>query len=402
MPSERPAAGGIIADSHADPLDWIDEELVELERQGLLRSRSTHAGAQQVRLKVDDRELINFGSNDYLGLAADVRLTAVATAALAGQGTGAGASPLVTGHAAAHQQLETALAAFEGTERALLFSSGYAASIGAISALAGRGDAIYADAKNHASMIDGCRLSRAEVHVYPHRDVAALASQLAASGSVFRRRLIATESVFSMDGDLAPLAELAELAERFDCMLLVDEAHATGIFGASGRGLGEQLGIDDCVQVRIGTLSKALGSAGGFVCGSERLIEWLVNRARPYIFSTALPPATCAAAEAALAIVQRDAAARQQLLARAERLREQLREQGWQLGDSASQIIPLIVGNPQRAIELSRQLRDDGLLVPAIRPPSVPPGESLLRVSLTTAHTEPMVEALLASLGIRG
>lgn len=401
MPSERPAAGGIIADSHADPLDWIDDELVELERQGLLRSRSTHAGAQQVRLKVDDRELINFGSNDYLGLAADARLSEAAAKALAGEGSGSGASPLVTGHGSAHERLEAALGAFEGTERALLFSSGYAANIGAITALAGRGDAIYADAKNHASMIDGCRLSRAEVHVYPHRDVAALASQLATGGG-YRRRLIATESVFSMDGDLAPLAELAELAERFDCMLLVDEAHATGIFGTSGRGLGEQLGIDDRVQVRIGTLSKALGSAGGFVCGSERLIEWLVNRARPYIFSTALPPATCAAAEAALAIVQRDAAARQQLLARAERLREQLREQGWQVGDSASQIIPLIVGNPQRALELSRQLRGDGLLVPAIRPPSVPPGESLLRVSLTTAHTEPMVEALLASLGKRG
>jgi 8-amino-7-oxononanoate synthase len=401
VPSERPAAGGIIADSHADPLDWIDDELVELERQGLLRSRATHAGAQQVRLKVDDRELINFGSNDYLGLAADARLADAAAAALAGQGTGAGASPLVTGHATAHQQLEAALAAFEGTERALLFSSGYAANIGAITALAGRGDAIYADAKNHASMIDGCRLSRAEVHVYPHRDIAALASQLA-TGDGYRRRLIATESVFSMDGDLAPLAELAELAERFDCMLLVDEAHATGIFGTSGRGLGEQLGIDDRVQVRIGTLSKALGSAGGFVCGSERLIKWLVNRARPYIFSTALPPATCAAAEAALAIVQRDAAPRQQLLARAERLREQLREQGWQLSDSASQIIPLIVGNPERALDLSRQLRDKGLLVPAIRPPSVPPGESLLRISLTTSHTEPMVEALLASLGKRG
>jgi 8-amino-7-oxononanoate synthase len=201
-----------------------------------------------------------------------------------------------------------------------------------------------------------------------------------------------------MDGELAPPAELAALAERFDCMLLVDEAHATGVFGAKGRGLGEQLDIDDRVHVRIGTLSKALGSAGGFVCGSERLIEWLVNRARPYIFSTALPPATCAAAEAALAIVAQNGPARQQLLARAERLREQLRAQGWRLGDSASQIIPLIVGDPERALELSRKLRDDGLLVPAIRPPSVPPGESLLRISLTTAHSEEMLELLLSCL----
>jgi 8-amino-7-oxononanoate synthase len=398
VPSERPSAGGITTASHADPLDWIDEELVDLERQGLLRNRSTHTGAQQVRLQVGSRELINFGSNDYLGLAADARLSEAAAKVLAGEGSGSGASPLVTGHGTAHERLEAELARFEGTERALLFSSGYAANLGAITALATRGDAIYADAKNHASMIDGCRLSRADVHVYPHGNAAALAAQLSTTASGYRRRMIATESVFSMDGDLAPLVELAELAERFDCMLLVDEAHATGVFGASGRGLGEQLGIDDRLHVRIGTLSKALGAAGGFVCGSERLIEWLVNRARPYVFSTALPPANCAAASAALAIIEQNGAARKQLLVCAQSLREQLTAQGWRLGASASQIIPLIVGDPERATELSRKLRDAGLLVPAIRPPSVPAGESLLRISLTTAHTPAMLETLLSEL----
>ncbi len=381
-----------------DALDWIDQELADLAQNGLLRELSTHAGAQQVRLKIDGREFVNFGSNDYLGLAADSRLAAAAIAASRREGTGAGSSPLVTGHAAAHQKLEAALAAFEGTERALVFASGYAANMGAISALAGSGDAVYSDQKNHASMIDGCRLSRADVHIYPHRDANALAAQLARSG-VYRRRLIVTESVYSMDGDLAPLEELADLAERFHCMLLVDEAHATGVFGANGRGLAEQLGVEERIHIRIGTLSKALGAAGGFVCGSAWLVEWLINRARPYIFSTALPPATCAAAEAALRLVAEGAVDREMLLQRAEMLRRQLRKHGWDVGKSGSQIVPVFVGEAERATELSGQLRDAGLLVPAIRPPSVANGEALLRISLTVDHAQESIDRLAAALG---
>jgi 8-amino-7-oxononanoate synthase len=384
-------------DSRRDPLEWIDDELAQLERRGLARAPITHAGPQQVCLEVGGQALVNFGSNDYLALAADPRLAAAAAEASLAAGAGAGASPLVTGRAAVHERLERELAAFEGSERAVLFPSGYAANVGTIAALAGRGDAIYSDRKNHASLIDGCRLARAELHVYPHADSRALESLLA-QGGAYRRRLIVTESVFSMDGDVAPVVELAELAERFGCMLLVDEAHATGVFGPRGRGVCEQLRVEHRVDVRIGTLSKALGCAGGFVAGSGRLARWLVNRARTYVFSTALPPATCASALAALAIVREEPERRSNLVARATALGDRLRAQGWTVGASASQIIPLVVGDPKGATRLARQLAVRGLLVPAIRPPSVPQGESLVRVSLTCAHTESMIEGLCAAL----
>ncbi len=271
-------------------------------------------------VSVAGQEFINFGSNDYLGLAADARLAAAAADAARTVGCGAGASPLVTGHVEAHRRLEQRLAEFEAAEAALLFSSGYAANLGTISALVGREDAIFADEKNHASMIDGCRLSRATVHVYPHGDASALAKLLDADEGA-RRRLIVTESVFSMDGDLAPLLEIAALAAEHDCMLLVDEAHATGVFGAHGRGVAELLGVEDRVDVRVGTLSKALGCSGGFVCGSRRLIDWLVNAARPYVFSTALAPPVAAAGMAALDVVRDEPQRRVELLRRADALR---------------------------------------------------------------------------------
>jgi 8-amino-7-oxononanoate synthase len=380
-----------------DPLRWIDGELWDLEERGLLRRRAAHDGPQQARLQLEGREVLNFGSNDYLGLAAEPRLAAAAAEAVLAEGTGAGASPLVTGYGAIQRRLEEALAAFEGSDGALVFASGYAANVGTITALVGRGDAIYADQKNHASLIDGCRLSRAAVHVYPHLDCGALAARLAA-GSGVRRRLIVTESVFSMDGDLAPLAEIVELAEHFDCMLLVDEAHATGVFGHGGRGLAEQLGVDQRVHARVGTLSKALGSAGGFVCSSARLADWLLNRARTYVYSTSLAPAACAAGLAALAVVRDEPRRRAVLAERSALLRTRLCEQGWRIGGSESQIIPLFVGGAAEAVHLSRQLADRGFLVPAMRPPSVPEGESLLRVSLTYAHSEEMIAQLLTAL----
>jgi 8-amino-7-oxononanoate synthase len=384
-------------DLRHDALGWIDGELARDNERGLARALETHDGPQQVRLHIDGRELLNFGSNDYLGLAADRRLAEAAADALARLGSGSGASPLVTGHGDAHRRLERTIAEFEGTEAALAFSSGYAANLGTIAALVGPADAIYSDQRNHASMIDGCRLSRAEVHVYPHGDAAALAEQLAA-GAAYRRRLIVTESIFSMDGDRAPLVELAELAERCGAMLLVDEAHATGVLGPRGRGLAEALGVEEAIDVRIGTLSKALGAAGGFVCGRRALVEWLVNRARPYVFSTALPPATCAAACAALPMARDAAEARQRLAAQAAALARRLAAQGWRVGGE-SQIVPLVVGSAAEAVRLARALRGHGLLVPAIRPPSVPEGRSLLRISLTAAHTPAMVDELCRALG---
>jgi 8-amino-7-oxononanoate synthase len=380
-----------------NPLSWIDDELLALEREHLRRRPVTREGAQSVRLSIDGRELVNFGSNDYLGLAADPRLIRAVAEALESEGWGSGASPLVTGRAALHRQLEERLATFEGTEAAVVFSSGFAANTGAISALVGPGDAVYCDRKNHASLFDGCRLSRADVRVYPHGDCRGLASLLEQSKK-YRRRLIVTDSLFSMDGDLAPLGELAHLTEQFDAMLLVDEAHATGLFGRNGRGVAEHLGVEDCVHVRIGTLSKALGCVGGFVAGSRPLIEWLVNRARPYVFSTAAPAANAAAAIAALDIVQQEPQGRETLLAQAESLRAELAGRGWNTGASASQIVPIIVGDAECAVRLSQLLCDRGLFVPAIRPPTVPEGEACLRVSLTAGHSIEMVESLVQTL----
>jgi len=350
---------------------------------------------------IEGRDLVNFGSNDYLGLASDPRLAQAVADALCREGWGSGASPLVTGHAELHRQLERRLADFEGTEATLLFTSGYSANSGTVAALVGTGDVVFSDSKNHASLFDGCRLSRADVRPYPHADCQELDRLLARAGR-YRRRLIVTDTLFSMDGDIAPLGDLADLAERHGAMLMVDEAHATGVFGPQGRGVAELVGVEDRIAVRIGTLSKALGCVGGFAAGSGLLVEWLVNRARPYVFSTAGPAAAAAAAMVALDIVRDEPERRRRLLARAEQLRARLRAQGWNLGRSASQIIPVVVGEPPRAVALSAVLGDRGLFVPAIRPPTVPKGEACLRISLTASHTSEMVDALVSALAQAG
>lgn len=381
----------------ADPLRWLDEELAALEAAGLRRRQAVRQGPQDAgAICWNGCNLVNFGSNDYLGLAAaGVHRAVLPTIEQAGWGSGA--SPLITGRGAVHAALEQALARFEGTPAALLFSSGYAANLSTIAALVGRGDAVFLDAKNHASLIDGCRLSGARLEVYPHGDVAFLQRRLARRND-WRRRLIVTDSLFSMDGDVAPLAELAELAERYDAMLMVDEAHATGVWGRSGRGLCEELGVEHGVSVRVGTLSKALGSMGGFVAGSAALIDWLMNRARAYVFSTAPPEALAAAALTALDIVRDEPQRRAALRQRAARLRDELQRQGWNIGRSASQIVPVILGDPQRTMAFSRSLLDRGLFVPGIRPPTVPRGECLLRISLSYRHSDEDVQRLLEAL----
>lgn len=381
-----------------NPLAWIDRELNNLERGGLRRSLTTRISPQAARLELDGWQGVSFGSNDYLSLAADPRLAAAVVEAAKEGGWGSGASPLLGGFAQGHDQLQRRLAEFEGTEAVLLFSSGFAANAGCVAALVGPGDVVFCDRKNHASLFDGCRLSRADVRVYPHNDWQTLDRLLAKSADC-RRRLIVTDSLFSMDGDLAPLDRLVEVAEKHEAMLMVDEAHATGVFGVRGRGVAEYLGVEDRVHIRVGTLSKALGSIGGFVAGSHSLIDWLINRARPYVFSTAMPAAVCAAGVAALDIVRDEPERREQLLARAERLRTELAQQGWDVGRSASQIIPIMVGTPDSATNLSARLREQGFYVPAVRPPTVPEGESCLRVSLTWGHDEATVAGLIEALG---
>jgi 8-amino-7-oxononanoate synthase len=380
-------------------LDWINAELAELRQRDLLRELPAPFDLQTAVIEVAGRPLINFASNDYLGLAADPRLVTAASEACQTTGVGRGASPLICGRSTIHAELERRLAEFEHAEAALLFPSGFAANAGVVPALGDRGDAIFADAKNHASLIDGCRLSRAETHVYRHNDMRHLAELLATHAPAARRTLIVTDTLFSMDGDVAPLAEIAALARRHDAMLLVDEAHATGVFGPHGRGLAEAAGVEQDGLIRIGTLSKALGAAGGFVVGPQPLIDYLANRARSYVFSTAQPASTAAAALVALDVIGAEPQRRAQLLATAADLRQRLQAAGWSTGDSASQIIPIEVGAPADALALSQRLRQAGFWVPAIRPPSVPAGESLLRLSLTANHTPAMVDGLLAALG---
>lgn len=381
-----------------EPLQWIDNELAELECRGLRRRLADRVGAQGAVVKLDGRELVNFSTNDYLGLAADQRLTEAVRAALDEQGWGAGASPLISGHSELHRQLEERLAEFEQAEAALVFPSGFAANAGALAALAGPGDVVFTDRKNHASLLDGCRLSRADVKVYPHGDWQRL-DQFLERDTGHERRLIVTDSLFSMDGDTAPLPALVEVAERHGAMLMIDEAHATGVFGASGRGLAEAQGVETRIPVRVGTLSKAFGSHGGYVVGQRRLIDWLVNRARPYVFSTAAPAAVAAASLAALDIVTTEPERRVTLLEQAADLRRRLTEHGWNVGNSVSQIIPVVVGEAEAAVRLSAALRERGLFVPAIRPPTVPKDEACLRISLSYAHSSEMIDGLVEALG---
>ena len=380
-------------------MGWIAESLRELDEKNLLRELPRGLGAAKPRAA----GLVNFASNDYLGLASHPRVIEAATNACCDQGVGRAASPLICGRSTLHEQLEQELAALLDAQSALLFTSGYAANVGVIPALVDRGDCLYGDALNHASLIDGCRLARAERKVYPHGEMDQLEALLK-EGQVFRRRLIVSDTLFSMDGDLAPLPRLVRLAQEYDAMLLIDEAHAIGVFGSTGGGVWEHFAgeIPDSQNVpviRIGTLSKALGSAGGFVVGSESLIRWLANRARSYVFSTAHPAANAAAALESLRIIRCNPATDLDLLQRATRLREQLAALGWDITPSASQIIPLRVGSAEKALELAARLREAGYWVPAIRPPSVPEDQSLLRLSLTAAHTEEMIVGLVEALG---
>ncbi|MCA9152532.1 MAG: 8-amino-7-oxononanoate synthase [Planctomycetales bacterium] len=380
-----------------DPLAWLPEALQQLERDNLRRQPAIRGSAQGPKIVMDAGERINFGSNDYLGLSADPRLATAVAQSLKRFGWGSGASPLITGRSAPQAELERHLAALKQTEAALVFPSGFAANAGTLGCLAGPDDVILSDAKNHASLIDGCRLSRATVRVYRHLDVTDLRAQLTDCSS-YRRRLIVTDSLFSMDGDMAPLPTLVELAEQHEALLVVDEAHATGVFGTRGSGLCEMMRIESLVPVRIGTLSKAIGSIGGFVAGSKLLIDWLFNRARSYVFSTALPAACHAASLTALKIIRDEPQRRALLLETQRRLREELSGQGWQIVPGDSQIIPVRIGEPAATMRLAQMLSERGLLVPGIRPPTVPAGESLLRISLCATHSQQQIERLVAAM----
>jgi 8-amino-7-oxononanoate synthase len=377
-------------------LDWIDGELDTLAAKGLRRSLEPLASPQGPVIVAGGLRLVNLCSNDYLGLAADPRLRRAAAAAAERDGAGSGAARLVAGDLAIHGALERRLAGFKGAEAALLFNSGYHANVGVPGALAGREDAIFSDELNHASIVDGCRLSRAEVVRYRHADAADLGRHLERTRA--RRKLVVTDSVFGMDGDAAPLREIAELCERHGAMLYVDEAHAAGVLGPTGAGLAEALGVSGRVDVHMGTLGKALGSFGAYVAGSRSLVELLVSRARTFVFTTALPPAACGAALAALDVLRDEPARRERLRALALRMRAGLERLGFDVSRVVAPIFPVVLGTEARALAASRALRDRGFFVRAIRPPTVPAGTSRLRVALSAAHDEGQVDAFLGAL----
>jgi 8-amino-7-oxononanoate synthase len=362
----------------------VAERLEELRASGLRRRLRLIEGAQGPRVLLDGRPVLLLCSNNYLGLADHPRVREAAAEAALSQGAGAGASRLISGNMAPHGELERRLAAFEGYEEALLFGSGYLANLGAIAALARRGGIVLSDELNHASIVDGCRLSRAETFVYRHADLDHLEWGLRKAGE--RASLIVTDSLFSMDGDVAPLAGLAELARRHGCRLMVDEAHATGALGPGGRGAVAAAELSEEVDVVVGTLGKALGSYGAYVCASAELREYLLNAARPFVFSTALPPPALAAATAALDVLEAEPERVGRLGVNAASLREALAAEGLGTGDSRTQVVPLAVGAPGVAMELCERLLARGVFAQGIRPPTVPPGASRLRFSVMATH----------------
>jgi 8-amino-7-oxononanoate synthase len=374
---------------------WAEEDVSQLASQGLLRALESLSSPQGVRVRIAGEQLLNFSSNDYLGLAAHPAVVAAARAGLERWGLGTGASRLVVGDTEVHRALEARLCTFENAEAVLLFNGGYAANLGILSALLGREDAVFSDALNHASLVDGCRLSRARVEVYPHCDVDALAGLLRRTPA--RRKLVVTDSVFSMDGDVAPLAALVEVCRRQGAALLVDEAHATGVFGLRGAGLCEALGLAGEVDVRMGTLGKALGAFGAYAATSAPVRALLLNKARSFVFSTALPAGVCAGAVAALDVLEAEPDLRRHLWRNIHHFSEGLSALGHP-AQPASAIFPVVLGSPERALAAALFLRARGLLVKAIRPPTVASGFSRLRFALSAAHTPAQLEHALAGL----
>jgi 8-amino-7-oxononanoate synthase len=375
----------------------IEARLAELDDLGLARRTRLVSGPQGPRVVLDGKPVLLLCSNNYLGLADHPRVRQAAADAAMRWGVGAGASRLVSGTMTIHRRLEERLADFEGRQSALLFGSGYLANLGVISALARPGDVVFSDELNHASIVDGCRLSRAEVFVYDHGDVEHLAWGLREADG--RGALIVTDGVFSMDGDVAPLEEIVELAGQFDVRVVVDEAHGTGVLGPGGRGAVAEAGLEDEVDVIVGTLGKALGSYGAYVCCEKRMARYLLNAARPFVFSTAPPPPAVAGALAALELLQEQPRRVEKLQANAEVLRIALEQEGFDVGGSATQIVPLIVGDAGLAMRVCEAALERGVFAQAIRPPTVPAGTSRLRLAVMASHRKGELRDAAQTLG---
>ena len=379
--------------------EWLNQRLTHQKDLGLHRSLRTMNSASEPLMQVNGEQKLVFSSNNYLGLANDQRLIAAAESTLKEFGVGSSGSRLTTGNTTWHERLEHRIARFKQTEAALLFSSGYLANVGVLSSLPEKDDVILSDQLNHASIIDGCRLSKARTIIYQHVDMEDLETTLQDTQR-FQRRFIVTDGVFSMDGNIVPLNEIMELARRYDAFVIVDDAHATGVLGEYGRGTSEYLGVQP--DVVIGTLSKAVGTEGGFVAGSKVLIDFLLNFARSFIFQTAIPPSICAASCAALDIIEEETQARHLLLANVERIKSSLNDMGYIIKGDQTPIIPVIIGDANVSMEFAKRLQEKGVYAPAIRPPTVPTGESRIRLTVTSDHTVQNVDYLLATFRFIG
>ncbi len=378
-------------------MKYISDELIKIKESGLYRELKVVGNAQDTYIEIEGKTFLSFCSNNYLGLANHPSVVKAVKDAVGKYGWGAGASRLVSGNMTLHETLEGEISRFKEKEAAIVFPTGYMANLGAISTLVSNGDLVICDKLNHASIIDGCRLSGADFRVYAHCNMDKLENILRKS-SKYNRKLIVTDSVFSMDGDLAPLPDIVRIAGKYKAMVMVDEAHGTGVFGENGRGVVEHFNLNKEVDVVMGTLSKAIGSLGGYVTGEIDLINYLRNKARSFMYTTALPPAVCAASIAGIKLIQEDPSMRESLWYNVRFIKDKLRSLNINMISSESQIIPILIGDAQKAVEISKLLYKRGILIPAIRPPTVPVNSSRLRMTVMSSHTQGDLERLIEAL----
>jgi 8-amino-7-oxononanoate synthase len=378
-------------------MNHITDELIKIKESGLYRNLTAVENAQDTHIVIEGKTYLSFCSNNYLGLANHPSVVAAVKDAVELYGWGAGASRLVSGNMTLHKTLENEISKFKKKDAAIVFPTGYMANLGVITSLVSNGDLVICDKLNHASIIDGCRLSGADFRVYAHCNMEKLENILKKSAK-YNCKLIVTDSVFSMDGDLAPLPDLVKIAAKYNAMLMVDEAHGTGVFGGNGRGVVEHYNLSNEVYVVMGTLSKAIGSLGGYVSGDSDLISYLRNKARTFMYTTALPPAVCAASIAGIKLIQEDPSMRVSLWNNVRFIKDKLNSLNINTISSESQIIPILIGDAKKAVKVSKLLYENGILIPAIRPPTVPANSSRLRMTVMSSHTKQDLERLSQTL----
>lgn len=376
-------------------MNFIKKELARLNAQGLLRGLKTISAINGPRVKIGSKWYLSFCSNDYLGLAQNPSLKQAVHKSVRKFGSGSGASRLLAGTLSCHQKLEQAIARFKHAEAALVFTSGYIANLSVITTLISKNDLIFCDELNHASLVDSARLTKAKIYIYRHRDMNDLKTKLKKARAKKGNRFIITDAVFSMDGDLAPLPAITRLAREYHAYTIIDEAHGTGVLGDYGRGAAEHFGVEKKIDIIIGTLSKAGGSLGGFVTGSRKLMTYLASKGRPFIYTTSLPPAVCAAGIQGLRLIQSQPMLRKRLWDNTQYFKSQLRSRGFDLRGSATPIIPVMIGDEKKTLRIANALWKQGFFIPAIRPPTVPHGQSRLRLTFTVLHTRKQLDQLL-------